>query len=71
MRVVPRLCEFYPGICLTTEEKGTEEPPSGSENPPVRVKKKKKKKKNFAATITKIIDNVRKMTSNTVYREAL
>ena len=21
MRAVPRLCEFYPGICLTTEEK--------------------------------------------------
>ena len=21
MRVVPRLCEFYPDICLTTEEK--------------------------------------------------
>ena len=21
MRVVPRRCEFYPGICLTTEEK--------------------------------------------------
>jgi len=21
VRAVPRLCEFYPGICLTTEEK--------------------------------------------------
>jgi hypothetical protein len=21
VRVVPRLCELYPGICLTTEEK--------------------------------------------------
>ena len=21
MRAVPRLCKFYPGICLTTEEK--------------------------------------------------
>jgi hypothetical protein len=21
MRTVPRLCKFYPGICLTTEEK--------------------------------------------------
>ena len=21
MRVVPRLCEFYPGVCLKTEEK--------------------------------------------------
>ena len=21
MRAVPRLCEFYPGICLTTDEK--------------------------------------------------
>jgi len=25
---VPRLCEFYPGICLTTEGKITEEPQS-------------------------------------------
>ena len=24
MRTVPRLCEFYPGICLTTEEKARE-----------------------------------------------
>ena len=24
MRAVPRLCEFYPGICLTTEEKARE-----------------------------------------------
>jgi hypothetical protein len=24
LRAVPRLCELYPGICLTTEEKNTE-----------------------------------------------
>ena len=29
VRVVPRLGELYPGICLTTEEKSTEKPHSG------------------------------------------
>jgi len=29
MRVVPRLCGFYPGICLTTEEKARKKPQSG------------------------------------------
>jgi hypothetical protein len=24
MRAVPRLCELYPGICITTEEKARE-----------------------------------------------
>jgi hypothetical protein len=28
-RAVPQLCGFYPGICLTTEEKSTVKPPSG------------------------------------------
>jgi hypothetical protein len=32
VRAVPRLCEFYPGICLTTVEK--------TQKPPVRVVKK-------------------------------
>jgi len=26
---VPRLCEFYPGVCLTTEEKAWKKPHSG------------------------------------------
>jgi len=29
VRAVSRLCELYPGICLTTEEKSTEKPQSG------------------------------------------
>jgi len=29
VRAVPHLCEFYPGIFLTTEEKSTEKPQSG------------------------------------------
>ena len=32
MRVVPRLCGFYPGICLTTEEKARKKPQSGQPN---------------------------------------
>ena len=30
MRTVPRLCEFYPGICLTTEEKAWKNLSQGS-----------------------------------------
>ena len=29
---VPRLCEFYPGICLTTEEKARENLSQGKKN---------------------------------------
>jgi hypothetical protein len=29
---VPRLCEFYPGICFTTEEKARENLSQGKEN---------------------------------------
>ena len=31
VRAVPRLCELYRGICLTTEEKARENPQSGWE----------------------------------------
>ena len=30
VRAVPRLCEFYPGICLTTEEKARKNLSQGS-----------------------------------------
>jgi len=29
---VPRICEFYPGICLTTEEKARKKPQSTPED---------------------------------------
>ena len=32
MRAVPRLCEFYPGICLTTEEKARKNLTQGKKN---------------------------------------
>jgi hypothetical protein len=32
MRAVPRLCEFYPGICLTTEEKARKYLSQGKKN---------------------------------------
>ena len=31
-RAVPRLCEFYPGICLTTEEKARKNLSQGKKN---------------------------------------
>jgi hypothetical protein len=30
VRAVPRICELYPGICLTTEEKARKNPSQGS-----------------------------------------
>ena len=35
MRAVPSLCELYPGICLTTEEKARENLSQGSRRMPV------------------------------------
>jgi len=35
MRTVPRLCEVYPGICLTTEEKARKNRSQGSRRMPV------------------------------------
>jgi len=32
VRTVPRLCEFYPGICLTTEEKARKTLSQGKKN---------------------------------------
>ena len=32
MRAVPRLCEFYPGICLTTEKKARKNLSQGKKN---------------------------------------
>ena len=46
MRDVPRLCEFYPGICLTIEEKarknlsqGKKKHQLGQEKTSIRVRK--------------------------------
>jgi len=35
----PRLCEFYPGICLTTEEKAWKNLSQGKRKTSVRVRK--------------------------------
>ena len=35
MRTVPRLCNVYPGICLTTEEKARKNLSQGSRRMPV------------------------------------
>ena len=39
VRSVPRLCEFYPGICLTTEEKARKNLSQGKEKTPVSLRK--------------------------------
>jgi hypothetical protein len=39
MRTVPRLCEVYPGICLTTEEKAQENLSQGTRRMPVGTMK--------------------------------
>jgi hypothetical protein len=36
---VPHLCEFYPGICLTTEEKAQKNLSQGSRRVPVGMMK--------------------------------
>jgi hypothetical protein len=33
VRAVPRLCEYYPGTCLTTEEKTRKNISQGKKNP--------------------------------------
>ena len=39
VRAVPRLCGFYPGICLTTEEKAWKNLSQGSQRVPVGTMK--------------------------------
>jgi hypothetical protein len=39
MRAVPRLCKFYPGICLTTEEKERKNLSQGRKKTSVRLRK--------------------------------
>jgi hypothetical protein len=46
MRAVPRLCELYPGICLTTEEKAQKTSVRLAEELPEN-KQTHKKKENY------------------------
>ena len=39
MRTVPRFCDVYPGICITTEEKARKTLSQGSRRMPVGTKK--------------------------------
>jgi len=41
VRAVPRLCELYTGICLTTEEKARKNLSQGSRRMPVGTIKRK------------------------------
>ena len=47
MRAVPRLCEFYLGICLTTEEKARKNL-SGVRKTSVRLRKTSVREKNLS-----------------------
>jgi hypothetical protein len=49
---VPRLCEFYPGICLTTEEKARKNLSQGKKNFS-QVKKKPQSQYNIHITKNK------------------
>jgi hypothetical protein len=44
LRAVPHLCGFYPGICLTTEEKALENLSQGSRRVPADTMKIHKRK---------------------------
>ena len=46
VRAVPRLCEFYPGICLTTKEKARENLSQGSRKVPAGTIKTEYTKQN-------------------------
>ena len=51
MRAVPRLCDFYPGICLTTEEKAWKNLSQGKKNLSQDKKNLSQVKKNLNYTI--------------------
>jgi hypothetical protein len=55
MRAVPRLCEFYPGICLTTEEKAwkNQEKPQSEYSVPITKTPTHYKTHTHAHNITK------------------
>jgi hypothetical protein len=48
MRAVPRLCELYPGICLTTEEKARKNLSQGSQRMPVGTMKTRYTEENIS-----------------------
>jgi len=48
VRAVPRLCEFYPGICLTTEEKARKNLSPGKKNLSPGKKNLNRVKKNLS-----------------------
>jgi hypothetical protein len=54
---VPRLCEFYPGICLTTEEKARKNLSQG--------------KKEIKQYQEKLLQHVERMDANRIPKQAL
>ena len=55
MRAVPRLCEFYPGICLTTEEKARKNLSQRKKNLSQRKKNLSQVKKNLSHSTVYIL----------------
>jgi len=74
MRAVPRLCEFYPGICLTTEEKGRKNLSQSKKNLSQVKKNLSQSKKNLSqfkknlSQVKKNLSQVKKnLSQSTVY----
>ena len=65
MRAVPRLCELYPGICLTTEEKARKNLSQGSRRTYWKKKRKKKKTHTHKKKNKSKIINVKKTKPGT------
>ena len=62
MRALPRLCEFYPGICLTTEEKERKNLSQGKKNLS-QVKKNLSQVKKNLSQVKKNLSQVKKNLS--------
>jgi multidrug resistance efflux pump len=57
---VPRLCEFYPGICLTTEEKARNNLSQGKKN----LSQVKKNLSQFKKNLSQVKENLRIKTTD-------
>jgi len=63
VRAVPRLCEFYPGICLATEEKARKNLSQGKKNLS-QVKKNFSQVKKNLSQVKKNLSQVKKNLSH-------
>ena len=69
VQAVPLLCELYPGICLTTEEKARKNLSQGSWRMPVGTMKTEYKERNRIYRTIQNIQNETEYTNKTAYTE--